>query len=122
MVFESEEEFQKCIDFLANLGDENFPLFEEEIEFDSYRKVNKGASNWPAKIEDDLFATLINPEGFIQVENYLFKVDFSKEKTYAYVLDESEMELKSASITSEGNAIEFGWDEDGFAVLKGNRN
>jgi hypothetical protein len=119
LVFESEEEFQKGIDFLAQLGDENFAAFEKEIGFDSYRKVLKGTSNWAEQIEDELLATLINPEGIVQVENYLFRIDFDKEKTYAYVLDDSETELKSAVVTEQKSPVELKWEDDAFAVLKG---
>jgi len=113
LVFDNEQEYQKCIDFLAQLGDENFPAFEKEIGFDSYRKLNE--SNLDV---DNLFATLINPEGVFQVNNFLLKIDFVKKKSYAFLLTESEKELKSALIIgNDQNPIELSWEDDGFAIL-----
>ncbi len=112
LVFENEEEYQKCIDFLAQLGDENFPAFEKEIGFDSYRKLNK--SNIDV---DNLFATLINKEGIFQVGNFLLKIDFKKQKSYAFLLTDTEKELKSGLIINNVQAIEFNWEDDVFAIL-----
>ena len=119
LVFESEEEYQKCIDFLAQLGDENFEAFEKEIGFDSYRKKYYGTNSWSPKVEDQLFATLINPEGILQVENFLFQIDFEKEKTLAYVMDEATTELKSASVIEQNSPVELNWEDDAFVILKG---
>lgn len=118
LVFDSEDDFQKGIDFLAKLGDENFPAFEEAIGFESYRRTFIGTKNWAEQIEDKLFATLINPEGIIQIENFLFQVDFTKNTTFVFILNELENELKSSYITSKINAIELDWKDDGFAILK----
>ncbi len=112
LVFENEEEYQKCIDFLAQLGDENFPAFEKEIGFDSYRKLNKSSLD-----VDNLFATLINPEGIFQVGNFLFKIDFKKQTSYAFLLTDTEKELKSGLIINNAQAIEFNWEDDVFAIL-----
>jgi hypothetical protein len=112
LVFENEEEFQKCIDFLAQLGDENFPAFEKEVGFESYRKINE--SNLAI---DNLFATLINPEGIFQVGNFLLKIDFKKQKSYAFLLTDTEKELKSGLIINNVQAIEFNWEDDVFAIL-----
>ena len=120
LIFENEEEFQKGIDFLANLGDENFSAFEEVIGFNSYRKVFEGKDSMEENLEDNLFATLINPDGFIQVENFLFEIDFENEKVLAYELFENEYELKSSIIKQTKNKTVFDWNDDVFALLKEN--
>jgi len=116
LVFESEEEFQKGIDFLANLGDENFPLFEKEIDFKSYRLEYK---NNPEKAElfpDELFQTLLNPEMEIVVGQYLFKEDPINQKTYAYELELNES-CNFKSINTE--KPDFLVYEDAFPIIRG---
>jgi len=115
LVFESEEEFQKCIDFLANLGDKNFPLFEEEIGFESYRLAFENNAEKAELFPDELFQTLLNPEMEIIVGQYLFKEDPINQKTYAYEFENCETDIKSAII----NKYEFRSSDDIFALLKG---
>jgi len=119
LVFENETEYQKLINYLAKKGNTYFPEFEKEVGFESYRLRYKNDEAKYQKIEDDLFATLINPEGVLQVGRYLFRVDFEKEKSYAYVL-EDEMKgdgLKSATIMEQNTPIEFEWNENAFSIL-----
>jgi hypothetical protein len=120
LVFESEETFQCCINYLAAIGDENFPLFEKEIGFESYRKR---FTNDLAKSElfpDELYSTLLNPEMEIIVENYLFKEDPVNNKTYVYLIgNQTDKNLKSVSITEKIPDFEFCSDDDILARLKG---
>jgi hypothetical protein len=116
LVFETENDFQKCIDFLAQLGDKNFPAFEDAIGFESYRKSFYGTKLWSENLKDELFATLINPDGCIQVGNYYFKVDFENEKTLVMDLFENEYLLKSVKFI-KSNSLEFSWGDDVFAIL-----
>ncbi len=82
LVFESEEEFQKSIDFLAQLGDENFSAFEKEIGFESLKSsYEEKEANCP--IDDELFSTLLNPDMQIIVEHYLFTLNPKDEKVFA---------------------------------------
>ncbi len=112
LAFESEEEFQKCIDFLATLGDGNFPAFEKEIGFDSYRKKYENSGEWAENLEDDLFATLLNPQGIVQVGQYIFQIDFENEKVIA-------TEDNGASLKSTSTPLEFNLEDDVFALLNG---
>src|SRR5690606_6075608 len=84
LVFENEEEFQKGIDFLAHLGDENFPKFEEAIGFDSYRKVYENDSVMSELFVDELYQVLLNPGKEVVVGNYLFREEPESEQTLAF--------------------------------------
>lgn len=115
LVFETEEEFQKCINLLDSSGTESFLSFEQEVGFQSLRSssISKGEV---CPIEDDLFATLLNEKMEIVVEQYLFKLDNEKEKVTAYFVGE-DFDLKSVDMETS-NMQEFGYDDNVFAILK----
>jgi hypothetical protein len=115
LVFESEREFQKCIDFLAQLGDENFSKFEEAVGFKSLRQ-SSAEDIIDSPIDDELLSTLLNPEMQIIVEHYLLSLDAENEIVKSVFLGEN-MDLKNAN--SNLNALEYSFSEDVFAQLKG---
>lgn len=118
LVFESETEYQKCLDFLVQLGDKNFPAFEQKIGFESYRSKFQDD---PVKSEifvDEMYQTILNPEMEIIIGNYLFVEKPALKKTFAYKLADNEAcTLKSADISS--TPIQFSWNDEVFAILNG---
>ena len=116
LVFENEEAFQKCIEYLANLGDENFPKFEEVIGFESYRKAYKDDVIKASVFADELYQTLLNPEMEIVIGNYLFREDPKDEKTHTFELKgERICDLESAAKYD----FSFSWNDEAFAMLSG---
>lgn len=113
LVLENETEFQKLLDYLVQKGDDHFPEFEKAISFDSYRSYFERNPGRSEKLVDDLVATILNPDGVIQIGDYLFKVNFKDEKTEVYPLNE----LKSKEITGQSEPILFNWSDDVFALL-----
>jgi len=111
LVFTSEENFQECINMIGDYNTSQLDLFEKIIGFSSYRtQVNDTIC------DDDFFLTLLNPNAEIIIGDYLFKVDFTKEKTFAtpIFIDENKK--------SESHLV-FSWDDDIFEILKnGNQN
>jgi hypothetical protein len=115
LVFETEEDFQKCIDFLLKLKEENYDDFENEIGFTSLRRTfNNSGKNCP--IEDDIFSTLLNDDMQIIVEHYLFSIDVSTKNVLAHFIGENN-DLKSFSLEQK-NARIFSFNDDVFALLK----
>lgn len=116
LVFESEKEYQKCIDFLAKLGDKNFPAFEKEIDFNSYRKVFEDDDVKSEVFVDDLYQTLLNPEMEIVIGDYLFRENPGIEMTLAFQLaGDEDCTLKNAVLSSP--TFTFSWRDDAFAIL-----
>lgn len=116
LVFESEREFQKCINFLAQLGDKNFPAFETYIGFDSYRKVFEDDEVKSSVFVDELYQTLLNPEMEIVVGSYLFRENPDNKTTLAFELEnDKECNLKNAASYD----FSFSWDDEAFAILSG---
>lgn len=121
LVFENEEEFQKCINLLTQMGDENFELFEEEIGFISYRQKFANTPIWNNNLKDLLLATLINPERIIQVGSNLFQLDFTSATVNAFNVAEGSCDLKS-SIIIEGKSQTFSFYDDVFVLLSPENN
>ncbi len=115
--FESEQEFQKLLDYLVEKGDSFSPYFEENVGFDSYRSYYEDKSGRSEKMIDDLIATVISPEGTIVIGNYLFKVNFESEKTEVYPMTGISGGLKSLNVYDASEPIVFRWTDDIFAIL-----
>lgn len=77
--FNSREDYEKTIDYLAELGDENFMNWEKEISFNSMRASFSEKIRTKMGIEDDLIATLLNPESQIRIGDNIFKIDMDNE-------------------------------------------
>jgi hypothetical protein len=121
LVFDNEQEYQKCIDFLAQLGDENFPAFEKEIGFDSYRKTFDGNPLKSKLFVDELYQTMLNPDMEIIVGDYLLRENPDAQLTYAFELDkESICNLKSSLLTTP--TYTFSWSDNAFAIIEGTEN
>ncbi len=115
LVFETEEDYQKCIDILTNLDYEDYTNFENEIGFISY-KTNCLYNKKECLINDEVFATLINPEMQIIVEHYLFTIDINSKSVNTYFIDEN-CNLKSSDL-NRYDMLNFSFDDDIFAILK----
>ncbi|WP_321369404.1 hypothetical protein [uncultured Draconibacterium sp.] len=113
MVFETEEDYQKCLDFLGTLEVKDYQLFEKEVGFSSLPALSNSVMQ-TCPIEDEKFATLLNPQMQIIIEHYLFTLNHDKEKVEALFIG-NDYDLKSIDINS---MKEFSYD-DVFAILKG---
>lgn len=111
LVFESEEEYQKCMDFLITINVEDYNLFGKEIGFNSLLSTSIATSK-DCPIEDEIFATLLNPEMQIIIDHYLFTLNHEKEKVDALFIGE-DYDLKNVKSTVQ----EFNYDDDVFASL-----
>lgn len=118
LVFDNEKEYQKCINFLAQLGDENFPAFEKEIGFDSYRKTFDDNPLKSKLFVNELYQTMLNPDMEIIVGDYLLRENPDAQLTYAFELDkESICNLKSSLLTIP--TYTFSWNDNAFAIIEG---
>lgn len=114
MVFETEEDYQKCLDFLGTLDVKDYPLFEKEVGFSSLQALSNSVMQ-TCPIEDEKFATLLNPQMQIIIEHYLFTLNHDEEKVEALFIG-NDYDLKSVDINS---MKEFNYDDNVFAILKG---
>ena len=81
--FATVKDYENTIDYLAELGDDNFSDWEEKLSFVSMRATFDEATLAKKGIEDVLLATLLNPEGLIQIAGNIYKLDIPNEVVYA---------------------------------------
>lgn len=115
LVFSSEENFQKCIDFLNSVGDENFDEWENHYGFNSFRR-SPSFKNVKEKT-DNLFATLLNCNSEIIIGANKFTIDFNKEKVYVSYANEI-IDTKSEAGTSASITTEYDFTDDIFSIIE----
>jgi len=108
LVFETEKDYQLCLDLLGKADTKQLNDFEKVLNFESLRNSDKSKE---LKDEDKLFLTLLNPKRSIIIANHIFTVNFDKERTYMSLYSEDN-NLKSSK------TLDFGWDDDVFEYLE----
>jgi hypothetical protein len=114
LVFDTEGEFQKCLDFIREFNDKDLDLFEKKIGFSSLRSGFKNNLKL-MPIDDHLFASLLNPGYQVVVEGYMFVIDPAVRKIKAVHLGDG-CDLKSLDLKT--GAREFLFSDEVFAILK----
>ena len=121
LYFASVEDYGNTIDYLAQLGDENFADWEDQLSFNSMRKMMTEEEREKIGIEDDLFATLLNPDGMIHIGEYIFQVDVPHE--HVFMVRDTEYEgskLSSISVfNTKADVRVFSIDDDILGVPEG---
>lgn len=114
--FKTEEDYQMCLDYLETIETENYHSFEKFVGFKSLLNDSK-YSGQTCPIEDEKFAVLLNPQMQIIVENYLFTLIHDNEKVKVQSIGKNK-KLKSKEINT---ILEFSYEDDIFAILKGEK-
>lgn len=83
LLFNSCNDYERTI-ALLNENEKNLTLFEQELQFSSMRSVLSEDQREAIGVEDDILATLFNPDGFIQIGNFVFQIDIVNEKAYVW--------------------------------------
>ena len=83
LYFKTEDDYQNTIDYLAQIGDDNFEKWEKEVSFNSMRAKFDEEALDKMGIEDNLLATLLNPTGIIRIGENVFKLDIPNEMVYS---------------------------------------
>lgn len=112
LVFNNQEVYENTIQSLSNYTTEELTEWNINLGFNSYLISYKNSITWSNKLEDDLFAALINNESEIVIDNQLFKVDFEKEVTLQKVVDASDCESLKLSKSDLNNFVAQSWDSD----------
>ena len=112
LAFSSEENYQKTIDFLVSIGDDNFDAFEEYYGFSSLRKSDRYSDI--KGDTDPLFATLLNIDSEIIIGPHKFTLDFENNKVTANLLRYSDNGAKSIDETE----MIFDFKDDVFTIIE----
>jgi hypothetical protein len=80
LVFKTIQDYETTIELLASIGDDNFEKWENHLSFCSMRSRYTLDELEEIGIYDPLFACLINYDGIIQIENYVYEIDILNSK------------------------------------------
>ena len=75
--FASVDSYIEALDSLNSWGDSCFAIFEENLNFYSMRQNLTEDEREALGVDDDLLATILNPDGVVQIGQYIFKLDFT---------------------------------------------
>ncbi len=114
--FASVDSYTEAIDSLNSWGDSCFALFEENLNFYSMRRYLSEDVRETLGLDDDLLATILNPDGVVQIGDYIFKLDFTSEQVEVfnilsgssegfYNFDENVLDILYGYEQSEHNVI-----------------
>jgi len=109
LVFETVEDYEKTIDDLIELGDENFHLWEEGLNFTSLRSIKTNDELEEMSFSDPLLASLVNPNAIIEIEGVVYKLSLEEEKVYSIP---SEFFEDENSFFNTSNIIEYSIDDE----------
>jgi len=76
LIFNSKEDYNLLLHELANIDFDKWDEWEIKNNFFSYRRAKTIDNNLNV---DPLFATILNYEGKVQIDKYIYIVDFTKE-------------------------------------------
>lgn len=115
LIFSSEEDFQKAIDFLNTLNLKDLYIWDSYCGFNSL--LNSSNFECVKENPDKLFASLLNEDSEIIVGDYKFSLDFDKEN----VRVDYYMKNKVNTGLSKSTDMEFGvynFEDDIFTILE----
>ena len=111
LYFETRNDYETAVKVLSSSSDDTIlPVFEKALSFRSMRTAFSESQREAIAVYDDVLATLLNPNGAIQIGQYLFQIDTEKEKAHIFDLS-SEKNSKAP--------MEFSTDESFFDYLDG---
>jgi len=84
--FETKSDYELAISTYSNLPEDSLVAFENQLSFNSMRSSLTELQREDVEIEDDLLATLLSPCGTIQIGDYYFVLNVSKDTVLMYDL------------------------------------
>ncbi len=103
--FPSVEDYQKAIDFLCSIENDNFNKWDKLTGFKSLRLEKEKNKNIKFSIEDQVFTSLLNEKGKIQIQGKIFQIN-PKDSTVA-VFDENMKKINVFSFNDDVIGIVF---------------
>ncbi len=119
LVFPDLENYELAIEYLSSLDNRFFPFWEDKISFISMRKGFNEVELAANGFDDEIFASLMNPEGVIQIGEHVFKVNMIEERVDVI---NANSYTKSTGITNNRNIRSFKTSENVIAILYGNED
>ncbi len=119
LVFKTIQDYEMAIEELASIGDDNFEKWESDLSFCSMRSCYTLDELEQIGIYDPLFACLVNSDGIIQIENYVYKVDPLNNKVFA--VKHSDFDINNNFISSK-NICVLSTEDNVLDIMEGNES
>jgi hypothetical protein len=104
--FKTEDDFQKCINFLAKNDSAAFEELSTKLDFVSLHSYYK-LSLVKCPVDDQIFASMLNLKNQIIIENFLFTFDFTKRI------------IEVTSLVRPDEKVQYySFDDEVFAIIK----
>lgn len=113
LTFPSVEDYEKAIDYLTQLDNNMLTQWTSLIHFKSIRDSYDNETLETLGFEDELFSSIINPEGIIAIDKYFYLISGGK----VYVTLKKDYSGKSSLKSSK--SVVFDVDEDVISILYG---
>jgi len=104
--FETETDFQKCINLFVNNDYSKLADFENIYGIKSFRNQYKYKFA-KCPVDDPIFSSMLNENGQIIIEGYYFTLDFNKK----------EIVVNNSKMLNERTMV-FSFEDDVFSILK----
>lgn len=105
LYFENRADYAFAIEKLSNFEEGSFDLFEKSIGFQSMRSLLNQKEREAINIEDELLATLLNPQGIIQIAENIFEIDALNETVTVYPASETREKKNGSQIFSTNDDV-----------------
>lgn len=115
LVFNSIDDYIFTINELNKGNDSVLSAFENSFSFVSMRNYYSDEEREHLGVWDDILCTVLNPEGKIQINNYIFELDLVKDSVYAYNI--SNDKLYTFSVDEDVLDVVFG-QNNGFDLVE----
>lgn len=112
LIFETIDEYQEALDYLGEIGIDNWPKWEEAVDFVSRRaSFDNTTIKTDPLIPDPLFATILNNKFEIQIGEFIYQLDPIKDRVISFAVDS---DTKAKRIYSD-----FSFDDEVLAIVQG---
>ncbi len=88
MSFPTIEDYAKAIEYLNKDELQEFYSWEKSIKFSSLKRNKENNLSLYAQVQDDIFSSLLNMKGEIEIQGKIFKVNAKDELILVYSEDE----------------------------------
>lgn len=114
--FETVSSYSSTLQILQNLDDNSLYNYSFGDTYFSMLQILGEDSMENIGIEDDLLAKILNPDGVIQIEDYVFKVDCPNETVYVYMIESA---VNNGDSTNVSFINTYSIDDDVIDLLFG---
>lgn len=91
LIFPTVDDYKEAVDYLVTLCDvyRDPSFFENSLNYNSMRRHYNETDRKSMNVDDDVLSVLLNPEGKIQIENYILTIDMIEQNVFVQNVNDS---------------------------------